>query len=585
MLLSAVLLLTLSPALTKAQQSDTRTLDRQLYHERLRGMWLGQSIANWTGLNTEGFVTEPPFLTDADWGTTEGRWQVIDFICEVPWGSDDDTDIEYVYLHLMNQHQTIDLTPEQISDGWQRHINNFIWVSNETARELFNDSVLPPMTGMIVANENALMIDAQLTTEFFGAIAPGMPATALEIANLPILTSSSGYAAHAAQFFVVLYALAADLDTAQPSADDIVGIVREARRYIPDTSKSADIVDFVLAEYLANPDKSDWERTRDAIYTRYEAEDSENDFQFQIWYESSINFASGLLALLYGEGDFVRTVQIGTLSGWDSDNGTATMGGLLGLIYGRDGIASLFEDDACGTDTYNIYRTRDALPDYLQDDPAAEDSFALMADRMLPLVDLAVERGGGVDTEAWRLPALSDDPLAVNPLQQLYLASANNAILRAGLQANVSYEGGEWSSENLQAAADGIEHDFSGREPDISQVASFMVDGDADGQLILTVTYDRPVLVNVIRFIEGEEPEAGGGCATLVPSIEVDGAWSTPAAYTVSPDPSESNDTSFQAFDMTLPAAIELTGIRLSCQTNSANYISIAELDGLFLSR
>jgi len=78
--------------------STTVTIDRSEYHGRLHGFWLGQAIANWTGRQTEGRRKNPPFYTDADWGA-EGRG--FDFILDQnPWRADDDTDIEYVYMHL-----------------------------------------------------------------------------------------------------------------------------------------------------------------------------------------------------------------------------------------------------------------------------------------------------------------------------------------------------------------------------------------------------------------------------------------------------------------------------------------------------
>ena len=66
---------------------------------------LGELIANWTGLTTEGLVTMPPFLTDDDWGGNVGNG-VIDFVVDQdPWLADDDTDIEYVYAHLLDLNQ------------------------------------------------------------------------------------------------------------------------------------------------------------------------------------------------------------------------------------------------------------------------------------------------------------------------------------------------------------------------------------------------------------------------------------------------------------------------------------------------
>ncbi|MCA9310994.1 MAG: ADP-ribosylglycohydrolase family protein, partial [Phycisphaerales bacterium] len=331
-----------------SRAGGTRELDREDYISRLHGMWLAENIANHTGLTTEGTYKDPPFLTDAAWGTNAGsNGDLIDFVFYDPWPADDDTDIEYIYLYLMERHG-VDLSAEQISAGWIEHINRFIWVSNERARELIDRGVLPPMTGSLAANRFAPRIDAQLTTEMFGAIAPGMTGHALQLADLPIRTTSSSYAAHAAQFYAVLYSAAATVDHSLPLPDQVLSLVMTARAAIPDTSKTADICDYVLADFLDNPDPDDWERTRDRIYQRYQllAADPWHGFpspttlgfRYRAWTESSVNFASGLLALLYGQGDLPRTIQIGTLSGWDADNPTATMGGLLGLMLGTDAV-------------------------------------------------------------------------------------------------------------------------------------------------------------------------------------------------------------------------------------------------------
>ena len=141
------------------QRSD-RQISRTDYQSKLHGFWLGQSIANWTGLVTEGDRNEAPFYTDADWGTLDhpNTWggykahsSTIDFFLvdkERVWGSDDDTDIEYIYQYLLETHKTSFLTGTQIKDGWLKHIysnedgrialdgfnrENHLWVSNESA--------------------------------------------------------------------------------------------------------------------------------------------------------------------------------------------------------------------------------------------------------------------------------------------------------------------------------------------------------------------------------------------------------------------------------------------------------------------
>ena len=41
---------------------EARTVDRDLYKERIEGFWLGACIANWTGLTPEMDKVEPPFI-------------------------------------------------------------------------------------------------------------------------------------------------------------------------------------------------------------------------------------------------------------------------------------------------------------------------------------------------------------------------------------------------------------------------------------------------------------------------------------------------------------------------------------------
>ena len=64
-----VLLLT---GLATAQASETSLgIERADYARKLHGFWLGQSIANWTGLITEMDRVETPFYRDEDWGRVD----------------------------------------------------------------------------------------------------------------------------------------------------------------------------------------------------------------------------------------------------------------------------------------------------------------------------------------------------------------------------------------------------------------------------------------------------------------------------------------------------------------------------------
>lgn len=402
---------------------DQLSISRSEYQDGLQGFWLGQCIANWTGLTTEMDRVEAPFYTDDDWGAADqkniwgnmGPSPVIEFYFEregAVWGADDDTDIEYMYQHLLSESEGCILTAEQIRDGWLKHLwsdnynkdgENFLWVSNENAYELMLKGIRPPDTSLPENNPDFDMIDAQLTTEIFGLFAPGRPDVALRMAELPILTTARKEAKWAAEFYVVMYSLAAVSADKGTMRERVLWMGEQAKEQLPEGSYVRGMYDFVKSRYDANPIGEDWEATRDALFQAYQIE-GRDGYVYRRPFDAGINFGASLVSLFYGEGDLKRTIQIGTLAGWDSDNPTATWGGMLGFMLGRDGVEETFGVSDF-SELYFIHRTRRGFPDRT---PGAEgeDSFPQMAERGLKIVDCVVVEmmGGEIDGGVYRIP-------------------------------------------------------------------------------------------------------------------------------------------------------------------------------------
>ena len=161
--------------------------------------------------------------------------------------------------------------------------------------------------------------------------------------------------------------------------------------------------DFVKSRYNEN---IPWEQARDEVYTRYQVnqEDGYNITSKNMYcngcFVGGINFAASIVSLLYGEGDLKETIKIGVLSGWDSDNPTATWGGLLGFMYGKEGVENTF--GRTFSEKFNIHRTRVNFPN------DGMDNFYDMAKTGVFVVDRVVqeEMGGGIDLEKdlWYIP-------------------------------------------------------------------------------------------------------------------------------------------------------------------------------------
>lgn len=410
---------------SKDKPEESLIISRAKYHDQLQGFWLGQCIANWTGLVTEmdkigniGEINTGDFYTREDWGKPDlpSIWAAapselsptIDFVFRDEneiWGADDDTDIEYMYQYLLFTNQTSILSPDQIANGWLKHIKeeeeNYLWVSNQRAFDLMQTGMLPPETSDPINNEHYDMIDAQLTTEIFGLYAPGRPLLALKMANLPIRTTARDEAAWISEFYVIMYSLASLKAENSSIKEQTQWMARKARQFLPDTSYPAKMYDFVWQQYESG---LKWETTRDSIYQRYQVQQQDGyaitsrNLYCNGCFAAGINYAASLISLFYGEGDIIETIKIGTLTGWDSDNPTATWGGLLGFMIGKQGIEEKF--GRTFSDRYDIHRTRQNFPNN------GLDNFANMADMGIEIIDRVVlkEMMGAIENNSWTIP-------------------------------------------------------------------------------------------------------------------------------------------------------------------------------------
>ena len=179
--------------------------------------------------------------------------------------------------------------------------------------------------------------------------------------------------------------------------EQIFWLAAQARKRIPDWSYIANMYDFVKAEYEANPDKDNWEQTRDKVAQRYQYEVNA-DYNYRYPWDSGINFAASMVSLFYGEGDYKKTIRIGCMSGWDSDNPTSTWGGLLGFLYGHKGLQKHFEKKDF-SDDYFIGRSRYNLP-------ISTDNFTDMAHRGINIINSVVveEMNGSISNNNWIIP-------------------------------------------------------------------------------------------------------------------------------------------------------------------------------------
>ena len=131
-------------------------ITRTQLKDKIAGAWLGQMVGNIYGLEYENkFVDEPgegPFVFN----------KAIRKMTDVDGAfSDDDTDVEYLYL-LMMEKNGVDPTYAQVKESWMYHIRDRVWLANRAALGLMHYGFTPPLTGDKRYNPHWFQIDPQL---------------------------------------------------------------------------------------------------------------------------------------------------------------------------------------------------------------------------------------------------------------------------------------------------------------------------------------------------------------------------------------------------------------------------------------
>lgn len=345
----------------EAQDKKIVTIPASVLEDKMRGGLLGEIVGDLNGLKHEmKYITEPGNVESYMPGLPEGAW------------TDDDTDIEWVYVLEMQRSRESMLSPQRITELWKRHINRYIWCSHQYLRQLMDIGIQPPLTGQTAINPWAdFNLSGQFVSETWGIISPGMPRTAARLSLHYTHVSIEGEPSQSAQMF------AAMISTAYLTSD-IQRILDAGDAVLDSKSEFHQIMCDVRRWHGENP--SDWRATRTLIrdkYTRYGGQD-QRDRNGVI-----LNGAATIAALLYGNGDYVETVKHAFNFGWDCDNNAATSGSILGVIKGHQWLMS---------QGWNI---QDRFRNTSRDNMPLDETITSLGDRLLALADQVITENGG----------------------------------------------------------------------------------------------------------------------------------------------------------------------------------------------
>lgn len=295
-------------------------------------------------------------------------------------------------LNSINQDDLyVDMTFFAVLDkkGWDATTEDFgaafrdseysLWHANYAARRALRRGVPATESGTPAVNPHVNDIDFQIEADFVGLLAPGMPQTAVDLAQRVGRVMNGGDGILGGVFVGGLYSAAF-------FEDDPRRIVEAGLALLPQESFYARIIGDTLRWSAENPD--DWLATWQLIEDTYGNKDvcpQGAGVPFNI--DAHLNGAYIVLGLLYGESDFAKTIKISTRAGQDSDCNPASAAGVLGVVLGYDRIPEIFKSGIA-----DIAHEKFAYTDY---------SFEDIVNRNLVKVVEAVVRNGGTTGDGY----------------------------------------------------------------------------------------------------------------------------------------------------------------------------------------
>jgi len=219
-------------------------------------------------------------------------------------------------------------TYEQLRDDWLYHIRDRVWLANRGALGLMHFGFTPPYTGNKEINPHWYQIDPQLINEIWAYTAPGMVKYAAAKSEWAGRITSDDWGIEPTIHYGAMYAAAF-------FENDIRKLIEIGLKELPQQGRYAQTVRDMIALHDKYPNS--WQDARAEMAKKYYID--EPDMTKTIW-NANLNGACAILAMLYGNGDFQRTLDLSCAMGFDADNQAATVAGLMGVIYGMKGIPS-----------------------------------------------------------------------------------------------------------------------------------------------------------------------------------------------------------------------------------------------------
>ena len=251
------------------------------------------------------------------------------------FSADDDANGPMFFIRaLYDDAYDRELNAEDVGKAWLNYCREGIgmiwWGGEEESSEHrsylnLKKGIPAPQSGSVEQNGIVLaeQIGGQIFIDSWGLMFPDNVEKAAQYAEMAASVSHDKDGLYGARFMAACISKAF-------SAKSVDEIIQTGLSMIPEESTYAKVVNAVIAFHLQNP--ADFRACR-----MYLEEEWGYDRYPGICHIIP-NAGVCILALLYGKGDFARTIEIATMCSWDTDCNAGNVGTIVGVLGGIDSI-------------------------------------------------------------------------------------------------------------------------------------------------------------------------------------------------------------------------------------------------------
>jgi len=342
------LALFLGCALSSEAAAPTTRLSLEELKDKIAGGWAGQTIGVTFGGPTEfrynGTMIQP--YEPIPW--YDGY--LLETFQKTP-GLYDDIYMDFTFVEVLEE-KGLDAKAADFAEAFA-HRDYLLWHANQMARYNVLQGIDPPASGHWRNNPEADSIDFQIEADFAGLMSPGMPNGAAEISDRVghVMNHGDGY--YGGVYVAAMYALAF-------VSDDVGQVVERALETIPRESTFHQTMEDVIRWHRQYPD--DWRETWFEIEKKWSEDIGSPIGVFRAFnIDAKLNAAYVIMGLLYGDGDFGKTLEISTRAGQDSDCNPSSAAGILGVILGYEQIPGPWKAGLAAIEPLDFPYTRTSL--------------------------------------------------------------------------------------------------------------------------------------------------------------------------------------------------------------------------------